>query len=101
MPDYALPGIGHTHTMNTFQKKTLMCGGGLGKRCYEFSPASLNSISTVWLKYADLTESRYEHTSWVSSAGVVLIGGYSSKIPETTAELVNGDILPFTLPHTR
>ena len=58
------------------------------------------ALSTVWPKYANLTEKRYEHTSWVSSAGIVLIGGYGpySAKAETTAELVTGGILPFTFP---
>ena len=88
--NYALPRIVHTHTMNTFQKQTLICGGSPTRFCYEFSPASLDSLSTVWPKYANLTEGRYEHTSWVSSAGVVLIGGYApfSANAETTAEIV-------------
>ena len=90
----------HTHTMNSFENEVLLCGGGDAQNyCLEFSPSS----PEVWTRYANLTEARYEHTSWVSSAGLVLIGGYApySAKAETTAELVNGDILPFTLPPTR
>jgi hypothetical protein len=100
--NYDLPAQIHTHTMNTFGNTMLLCGGGQTTRsrssCLEFTPTSPNSI--VWPHYANLTEARYEHTSWVSSAGIVLIGGYGpfSAKAETTAELVNGSILPFTFP---
>ena len=103
-PQYAHPASVHTTTMDTVGGKTILCGGGgIQKECYEFTPNSPTSSSSVWTKYADLHIKRYEHTSWASSQGPVLVGGYEpyGVNSEKTAELVKGNILPFTLPSTR
>jgi len=103
-PNYALPANVHSTTMDTVGGKTILCGGGgIQKECYEFTPNSPTSSSSVWTKYADLHIKRYEHTSWASSQGPVLVGGYEpyGVNSEKTAELVKGNILPFTLPSTR
>ena len=48
----------------------------------------------AWTSYgAALNERRYRHTSWVSPAGLVLMGGEYSG---TTTEIVNGG-MNFTL----
>ena len=96
---YALPAIVHSTTMDNYGDKTILCGGGeFSDHCYEFTP---QNISSAWTKYASLNITRYEHTSWASSQGPVLIGGYEpfGTNAETTAELVNGDLLPFELPN--
>ena len=87
--------------MDNYGDKTLLCGGGdFSNDCYQFTP---QNTSTAWTKYASLNITRYEHTSWASSQGPVLFGGYEpfGENAETTAELVNGDLLPFQLPPTR
>ena len=104
VPKYALPAVVHSTTMDTFGNKTLICGGGeIQNYCLEFTPNSEFASSTVWTKFTDLQMNRWEHTSWVSSSGVVLIGGYApfAANAETSAELVTGGVLPFTLPATR
>ena len=98
---YSFPDVIHSTTMDTVGDKTILCGGGGAQtKCYEFKPVASSPI--VWTKYSDLNITRYEHTSWASNEGPVLIGGYEpfGKNAETTAEL-DGHILPFSLPSTR
>ena len=100
--DYVFPDIVHSTTMDSFGDKTLLCGGGGAQtKCFEFTPDALSS--TVWTEYSDLNIPRYEHTSWASKQGPVLFGGYEpyGNNSERTAELSNGDILPFNIPQTR
>ena len=100
VPQYSLPAKVHSTTMDTFGDKTLLCGGGdFSNNCYEFTP----QLQTVWTEFSSLNITRYEHTSWASSQGPVLMGGYEpfGENAETTAELANGDILPFQIPPTR
>ena len=90
--------------METVGDRTLLCGGGsIQSICDEFTPNSPHASSTVWSKYADLKIPRYEHTSWVSSSGLVIVGGYDplGEGAEKSAELVKGDVLPFSLPNIR
>jgi len=58
--------------------------------CYELTPNSL----TAWTKYADLNKTRFQHLTWESSQGLVVMGGWDSP---TTAEVVNGNI---SFPHS-
>jgi len=100
VPFYSFRDKVHSTTMDTVGDKTLICGGGgSSKECFQFTPVG---SATAWRKYSDLNITRYEHTSWASKQGPVLIGGYepSGKNAEKTAEL-NGRILPFSLPSTR
>ena len=100
VPFYSFRDKVHSTTMDTFGDKTLICGGGgSSKECFQFTPVG---SATAWRKYSDLNITRYEHTSWASTQGPVLIGGYEpfGKNAEKTAEL-NGRILPFSLPSTR
>ena len=61
----------------------ILCGGGDGAEqtsCLQFS-----LTSGVWTNYATTLQKRYGHTSWVSSAGLVLMG---SRYSGTTTEIV-------------
>jgi len=102
VPEYEFPGGASGATLNTVGGETLLCGGVEYKaECYEFTPSNAN----VWTKYADLNKTRYQHTAWESSQGLVLIGGFiTGGFPQdsrATAELVRGGIMNFSLPDTR
>jgi len=99
VPHYSFPDTLHSTTMDSFGDGTLVCGGSPKSKCFKFSPSG---SPLVWTKYSNLNIIRYEHTSWASKQGVVLIGGYEpfGKNSETTAEL-NGRVLPFKLPPNR
>jgi len=87
LPD--LPDRRSGHTLDTLGNTPVICGGGgntgntaTATSCLQFTPTSFGG---VWTNYTSTMESRYDHTSWVSSAGLVLMGGYSSG---TTTEIV-------------
>ena len=77
-----LPKRRHFHSLDTVNNVPILCGGGRGAErtsCIQF-----NLTSGVWTNYATTLHSRFAHTSWVSSAGLVLMGGDSG----TTTEIV-------------
>ena len=53
----------------------------------------MQALSGTWASYATSLEDRVGHTSWVSTAELVLMGGWESR---RTTETVNGGI-DFTL----
>jgi len=66
----------------------VLCGGlsytAAPKSCIKFD---MSSPSGEWTKYAATTDRRWWHSSWVSSAGLVLMGGHGAP---ATSEIVNG-----------
>ena len=81
LPD--LPEIRYDHTMDTLANTPVICGGGdTYTSCLQFTPTSAGG---VWTNYTTTMERRYGHSSWVSSAGLVLMGGW---ISGTTTEIV-------------
>ena len=81
LPD--LPKSRYGHTLDTLGNTPVICGGdGTDTSCLQFTPTSAGG---VWTNYTTTMQRRYKHSSWVSSAGLVLMGGYYSG---TTAEIV-------------
>ena len=87
LPD--LPDARTAHTMDTVGHTAVVCGGCYDinnytttvtaplTSCLQFDPTS---ASSGWTNYASIMMDggRMGHTSWVSSAGLVLMGGYCS-----------------------
>jgi hypothetical protein len=106
-----LPDPRYDHTLNTLDNSGVLCGGGNGgdamPSCLQFSITTgviiitiyivcTQPVSGTWTSYgAALQEERYGHTSWVSPAGLVIMGGIISG-SGTTTEIVNGG-MNFTL----
>ena len=65
------------HTLNTVDNEAIICGGHEGwwesAECLHFTPTN---TSGEWKPFSTL-EKRFGHSSWVSKAGIVLMGGYS------------------------
>ena len=77
---------GMTHT----QDGLLSCGGlGASTTCVELSDGG-------WVVTHNLRQSQWFHSSWMSPAGLVLIGGY----PRLTAEVLFGESSTFTSGNT-
>ena len=90
LPD--LPKSRYGHTLDTLGNTPVICGGGdTGTSCLQFTPTSAGG---VWTNYATIMESRYVHSSWVSSAGLVLMGG---SLRSTTTEIVPSGVGNFSL----
>ena len=70
-----LPQKYYDTTMNTLGNTPVICNGGYNQNCLQFTPTS---AAGVWTDYANTTQYRYHHSSWVSSAGLVLMGGARS-----------------------
>ena len=94
--DYEFPVWVYSATLNTIGEKTILCGGlknprkpEISAECYELTPNS----PTAWTKYADLNNVRYQHLTWESSQGLVIMGGSDSP---KTSELVKGRDLSFS-----
>ena len=62
----------------------LLCGGDLARS----TCLALDTATGQWQPAANLLEERYDHVSWASEAGVVLMGGGSSR---NTTEIVRED----------
>jgi len=72
----------------------IACGGSTTKTsCIQFSPTSTGGN---WAPHSTTMEDRWLHTSWVSPAGLLLIGGGGSP---STSEFVSGG-MNITLPDT-
>ena len=84
LPD--LPDSRDGHTLDTLGNTPVLCGGFMDSAtsCLQLTPTSPDG---VWTNYATTMESRSDHISWVSSAGLVLMGGYSGT--GTTTEIVS------------
>jgi len=68
-------------TMDTLGNTPVICGAyDTYTACLQFTPAG-----GVWTNYTTTLKRRDSHSSWVSSAGLVLMGGYYSA---TTTEIV-------------
>lgn len=79
LPDFRTKWGRNGHTLDNVANTTVLCGGGpymSGNRysCLHFTPTS----EVVWKHYALSVKRRHGHTSWVSSAGLVLVGGWNS-----------------------
>ena len=75
----SLPDAIYTHTINTLGNTPVICGGSCASRgmwapC-EYSTSCLHFTGGTWTNYTTLLERRGSHVSWVSSAGLVLMGG--------------------------
>ena len=72
--------------MDTLADNTpVICGGDDAGTCIQFTPAG------VWTNYANISD-RKGHSSWVSSDGLVLMGGEGDWEMGTSTELVpSGD----------
>ena len=74
-----LPDMRKGHSMDTLGSTQVICGGGsfdagTPSTCLQLTPTS----DGVWTNYTTLMGNRYGHSSWVSSAGLVLMGADSS-----------------------
>ena len=75
----SLPDNRGGHTMDTLE----ICGGDYTRTtCITFT-------SGQWVTSHALTVRRYDHTSWSTEAGIVLMGGYYS--PSNTELLTEGE----------
>ena len=64
----SLPDNRYGHTMDSLE----LCGGYYTRTtCITFS-------SGQWVTSHALTEERWDHTSWSTDAGILLMGGYDS-----------------------
>ena len=70
----SLPENRGAHSIDTFNNLTIICGGT--RFAWDESNTCLQFSSGVWTNYTNTMEKRFGHTSWVSSAGLVLVGGY-------------------------
>merc|ERR1719186_135094 len=62
--------------MDTLGNTTVICGGySKDTSCIQFTPTSAGG---VWTNYATTIKKSQSHSSWVSSAGLVLMGGEHS-----------------------
>ena len=90
MPTLPQPRYGHTQT------GPVTCGGK--EEPARTSCLTFTSGGSDWVKTHNLTgKGRWEHSSWASPRGVMLMGGYSSG---TTTDILteDGDTIPgFTL----
>ena len=78
-----LPNSRSRHTLDIIQSKPVICGGGTTpKSCIWFTNGNWSDY------YNPLIYGRNEPTSWVSTNGLVLMGGWHS--PSTT-EILPGD----------
>ena len=80
----SLPSPRARHTLDIIQRKPVICAGnaGLKASCTIFRGGN-------WSDYfSPLKHGRDEPTSWVSSNGLVIMGGWSSP---TTTEILPGD----------
>ena len=70
-----LPILTYSHTMDTLANIPIICGGvdsyATQTSCIQLTPTS---ASGNWTNYATTRNIRYAHTSWVSGAGLVLMG---------------------------
>jgi hypothetical protein len=74
----SLPDERWGHTMNSL----IICGGPY----YSTTPTTcLSFTSGQWITSHTLVEERYDHSSWQTEQGLVLIGGNASPI---TSEIV-------------
>ena len=82
----SLPDLPQSHTYHT-QDGLVACGGtfptSTRTSCISFSPTT-----GVWSQTHSLMESRYQHSSWSSPLGLILLGGSPSP---RTSELVTED----------
>jgi hypothetical protein len=64
-------------TLNTVDNEAIMCGGQdlywESEECLHFTPTN---ASGEWKPFS-IMEKRFGHSSWVSKAGIVLMGGFS------------------------
>jgi len=73
------------HTLDTLGNTTVICGGTYrpyfsATSCQQFTPTSAGG---VWTNYTTTMKRSHGHSSWVSSAGLVLMGGeYSGNTTE-------------------
>ena len=80
----SLPSPRARHTLDIIQNKPIICAGnsGLKASCTAFKDGN-------WSDYfSPLKHGRDEPMSWVSSNGLVIVGGWSSP---TTTEILAGD----------
>ena len=82
----SLPDLPDDHSVHT-QSGLVTCGGyydyNTQTSCYTFT-------NGVWTKSHTLRYGRYQHSSWTSPMGIVLMGGWDSD-SETTTELLTDD----------
>jgi len=85
-PMPSVPGPRYHHTMDTLDNTPVICGGAFTysttMSCIQLSTTS---VEGVWTDWNSTTKERTGHASWVSSEGLVLIGGDYSPF---TAEIV-------------
>jgi len=74
-----LPNERNSHTLDTVENTAVLCGEGTGRytNCLQYTPSTPEG---AWSAYGR-TEggSLQHHSSWVSSAGLVLLGGRKYK----------------------
>jgi len=94
LPD--LPKENYGHTLDTLGNTPVICGGygDGGANLYSCLQLTATSAGGIWTNYATTRWGRHEHSSWVSSAGLVLMGGEYSG---TTTEIVPSGGANFTL----
>ena len=90
-----LPEERYDSTLDTVAGVPILCGGHSQHSskltsCLQLTPVS---ASGVWTKYATTRESRRSHSSWISSTGLVLMGGdyksgRSSRLNYRSTEIV-------------
>ena len=85
------------HSLDGLNNKPILCGGygedanaGILTSCLQFTPTS---ASGVWTNYATTILARGNHATWVSGAGLVLMGG------DDTTEIVGTGLGNFSLVH--
>ena len=92
LPD--LPKSLANHVLETVGGSPVICGGDFGDSTLDFYSSCMHfyppSAGGSWTTYATLMEKRAVHTSWVSSSGLFLFGGYDPNwIEIDNAELVS------------
>jgi len=74
-----LPSSRDRHTLNMVGSTPVLCGGGGqdsdGNSCIQLYPPTREGR---WTQYATTLEPRNRHTSWVSSEGLLLVGGHNT-----------------------
>ena len=101
LPD--LPSYYSFSTLDTFNGMPVMCGSQFGSSdasvtCIKLSPSS---DKASWSKYLRLIEQRFEHTSWHSPEGLLLMGGNHGAGSWKSVEMINSkgksELLDFSL----
>jgi len=101
-----LPNERSDHTMDTVDNTAVLCGEGSGRytNCLQYSPTSTEG---AWTEYGRTEGGALQyHSSWVSSAGLVLLGGSKNRFirgatllssQDKTTEIVTGGGRSFDL----